>query len=83
MNVAEELKQVILGLGIEDSVVNTINPLWPLAGHVLDSLAYTDFVVAAEEHFGVRILDRYRLRLISLTDFTEYITDELSKKAVA
>jgi acyl carrier protein len=80
MNVADELKKVIVNLGIEESIVDSINPGWPLAGHVLDSLTYADFVVATEEHFGVRILDRYRLRLISLNDFTEYVTEKLSEK---
>jgi len=81
MNIADELKKIILGLGIEESIVNEINPAWPLAGHVLDSLSYTDFVVAAEDYFGIRILDRYRLRLISLTDFSEYISQQLREKS--
>lgn len=78
MNVAEELKGIIRGLGVEEGVVAAINPGWPLAGHVLDSLSYSDFVAAAEERFGVSIHDRYRLRLVSLNDFTGYITDKLS-----
>ena len=80
MNVADELKKVMLDLGVGEKMVNSINPGWPLAGHVLDSLAYADFVVAAEERFGVKILDRYRLRLISLNDFTEYLTEKLGEK---
>lgn len=83
MNVADELKKVILGLGIEESVIRSLNPAWPLAGHVLDSLAYTDFIVAAEERFGVEILDKYRLRLISLTDFSQYITEKMAEKSAA
>jgi len=80
MDVAGELKKVILGLGVERSVVDSINPGWPLAGHVLDSLAYGEFVAAAEERFGVKIVDRYRLRLISLNDFTGYVTERLNEK---
>lgn len=80
MNVAEELKGIIRGLGIGEDVVQSINPGWPLAGHVLDSLSYSDFVAAAEEHFGVSIHDRYRLRLVSLNDFVSYITEHLGGK---
>jgi len=78
MNVADELKKLIRGLGVEESVINTMHPEWPLAGHVLDSLAYSDFIAAAEDYFGVRILDKYRLRLISLNDFTDHITQKLN-----
>ncbi len=80
MDVADELKKVIVSLGVEKSVVDSINPGWPLAGHVLDSLAYGEFVAAAEERFGVKIVDRYRLRLISLNDFTDYVTERLNEK---
>jgi hypothetical protein len=41
-------------------------------------LAYSDFIAAAEDYFGVRILDKYRLRLISLNDFTDHITQKLN-----
>ena len=78
MNVADELKKLIGGLGVEEDVVNSMHPEWPLAGHVLDSLAYSDFVAAVEDYFGVRILDKYRLRLISLNDFTDHITQKLN-----
>ena len=83
MNVTDELKKMILSLGVEENIVDSINPDWPLAGHVLDSLAYADFVAATEERFDVRILDRYRLRLVSLNDFTEYITEKLSEKSAS
>ncbi len=80
MDVTEELKKVILSIGIDRQVVDTINPEWPLVGHVLDSLAYTDFVEAVESRFGFRMLDRYSLRVTSLNEFAGLVTDVLGEQ---
>ena len=69
MDIRDELKELMLEQGIEDEVVNGINPDWPLMRHVFDSLGYTRFVVGVEERFGVRVTDRYSLRIRSLNDF--------------
>jgi acyl carrier protein len=80
MDVTEELKKVILSIGIDKQVVDTINPEWPLSGHVLDSLAYTEFVEALESHFGIRMLDRYSLRVTSLNEFAGLVTEMLEEQ---
>ena len=80
MDVIEELKKVILSIGIDRQIVDTINPDWPLSGHVLDSLAYTEFVEAVENHFGFRMLDRYSLRVTSLNEFAGLVTDVLQEQ---
>ena len=80
MDVTEELKKVILSIGIDRQVVDTINPERPLVGHVLDSLAYTDFVEAVESRFGFRMLDRYSLRVTSLNEFAGLVTDVLGEQ---
>ncbi len=81
MDVIEELKKLILSIGIDSQVVDTINPKWPLAGHVLDSLAYTAFVEAVESRFGFTMLDRYSLRVTSLNEFAGLVTDLLREQA--
>lgn len=83
MDVIEELKKVILSIGIDRQIVDTINPDWPLSGHVLDSLAYTEFVEAVENHFGFRMLDRYSLRVTSLNEFAGLVTDALREQGVS
>ncbi|NVN89030.1 MAG: hypothetical protein HXX11_00380 [Desulfuromonadales bacterium] len=55
-----------------------MNPEWQLAGHVLDSVTYADFVAVSEDYFGIDILDKYWLRLVSRNDHTEYITQTLN-----
>ena len=73
MNVINELKELMLKIGIQDSIVNEVNPAMPLAGRVMDSLAYSAFLVAVEERYGIKILDRYALKLKSLNDFANFI----------
>lgn len=80
MDVTEELKKLILTIGIDEKVFDAINPEWPLVGHVLDSLAYTEFVEAVENHFGFRMLDRYSLRVTSLNEFAGLVTDVLQEQ---
>lgn len=80
MDVNAELKELIRGMGIEENVVNSINPEWPLVGHVLDSLAYTEFVAAVESRFRFRMLDRYSLRVTSLNEFAGLVTDVLREQ---
>lgn len=70
MAVREELKELLLELGIDKEVVDAINPAWPLMRHIFDSLGYARFVVALEERFGFRVFDRYSLRIRSLDDFS-------------
>ena len=73
MNVINELKELMSKIGIQDSIVDEVNPTMPLAGRVMDSLAYSAFLVAVEERYGVKILDRYALKLKSLNDFANFI----------
>jgi acyl carrier protein len=41
----------------------------------MDSVDYPAFLAAVEERFGVRIEDRYALKLKSLNDFMNYISE--------
>jgi acyl carrier protein len=73
MTVINELKELMLKIGIDESIVNEVNPTQPLAGHIMDSADYPAFIVAIEERFGVKIADRYSLKLKSLNDFKDFI----------
>jgi acyl carrier protein len=72
-NVINELKELMLNIGVKESIVNEIDPTMPLAGLVMDSLAYSAFLVAVEERYGIKIVDRYALKLKSLNDFMNFI----------
>jgi acyl carrier protein len=73
MPVINELKEMMLDIGIEERIVNGVDPEEILAGHVMDSVHYTAFIVAIEERFKIRVSDRYALKLRTLNDFSGYI----------
>jgi len=77
MPVINELKELMLDIGVEESIVNEVGPEQILAGHVMDSVHYTAFIVAIEERYGIRVTDRYALKLRTLNDFNNYISPEL------
>jgi acyl carrier protein len=76
MTVINELKELMLDIGIEEGIVNGVGPEQILAGHVMDSVHYTAFIVAIEERYGIRVTDRYALKLRTLNDFSGYIKPE-------
>jgi acyl carrier protein len=73
MKVNYELRELMLKIGIKESIVNEVDPAMPLAGRVMDSLSYSAFLVAVEERYGIKIVDRYALKLKSLNDFMNFI----------
>ena len=77
MPVINELKELMLDIGVEESIVNEVGPEQILAGHVMDSVHYTAFIVAIEERYGIRVTDRYALKLRTLNDFNNYISPGL------
>jgi len=73
MSVINELKDLMLNIGIDERIVNEVDPDQVLAKHVLDSVDYTAFIVAIEERYGIKVTDRYALKLRTLNDFKNYI----------
>ena len=73
MATIEELKGLMLKVGIKENVVNEVQPAQAICGRVMDSADYPAFLVAVEERYGVAIEDRYALKLKSLNDFVNYI----------
>jgi acyl carrier protein len=73
MNEFNELKELMVKIGLKESVANEVDPTQPLAGRVMDSLSYSAFLVAVEERYGVKIVDRYALKLKSLNDFQNFV----------
>jgi acyl carrier protein len=71
--VIKELKELMLNIGVEECIVNEVGPDQTLAGRVMDSVDYTAFIVAIEERYGIKVSDRYALKLRTLNDFKNYI----------
>ncbi|HEX9024342.1 MAG TPA: acyl carrier protein [Geobacteraceae bacterium] len=75
MATIEELKELMLKIGITESVVSEVKPAQAICGRVMDSADYPAFLVAVEERYGVQIEDRYALKLKSLNDFIRFINE--------
>ncbi len=73
LTVVNELKELMLKIGIDENIVKEVDPTQAIAGQVMDSADYPAFIVAIEERYGVKIADRYSLKLRSLNDFKNYI----------
>lgn len=78
MDLIDEMKEILLKVGVEETVVKELSPYLPLAGHVLDSMGYTEFVVAVEERYGVKILDPEAAFIKSLSDIKKEIIEKRS-----
>ena len=75
MATIEDFKGIMLNIGIEEGLVRELKPAQPIAGRLMDSVDYPAFLAAVEERFGVRIEDRYALKLKSLNDFMNYVNE--------
>lgn len=73
----EELKTIMLSIGLDSDLVNAIKPTEPLALQGLDSFDFPAFAAAVEEKYGKQISDRDVLRLKTLNDFAAYINGKL------
>lgn len=71
-----ELKELLLGIGVEAEVVNTVTPTAALSQSNFDSLDWPAFIVAVETRYGVKISDIDSLRLKTLNDFIQFIEAE-------
>ncbi len=75
MATIEELKGLMLKIGIKEEIVNDVKPAQAICGRIMDSADYPAFLVAIEERYGVTIEDRYALKLKSLNDFISFINE--------
>jgi len=73
MVTVEELKRVMGRVGIDQALVDAIDPAKPLLLQGMDSVDYPVFALAVEEQFRVRISDRDVLQLKTLYDFKHFI----------
>ena len=68
----DELKALMLAIGMEDSLVQGIDASRPLTQQGMDSVDYPAFALALEERYGRTISDADSLRLKTLEDFLAF-----------
>jgi len=74
MATINELKELMLNIGINKDIVTGVDPAEPLTLQGIDSVDCPAFAVAVEEKFGVKLSDADSLKLKTLNDFEKYIT---------
>ncbi len=73
MATINELKELMLNIGVSTDIVAGVDPVEPLSLQGVDSLDCPAFAIAVEERYGVKISDADSLKLKTLNDFANYI----------
>jgi acyl carrier protein len=68
-----ELKEMMLNIGVDRELVSRVDPSKPLTLQGVDSVDCPAFAVAVEKKYGVKIPDSESLKLKTLKDFENYI----------
>jgi acyl carrier protein len=74
MATINELKELMLSIGMDQDIVAGVDPAEALSLQGVDSVDCPAFAVAVEEKFGVQLSDSDSLKLKTLNDFEKYIT---------
>lgn len=72
-NVIEELKELMLSIGMDKSLVESLDPNLPLTSQGVDSLDCPAFALAVEKRYQVQISDAASLKLKTINDFVKFI----------
>jgi acyl carrier protein len=76
MATINELKELMLEIGVEKEIVNRVDPAKALALQEVDSVDCPAFAAAVEDRYGVVISDEDGLKLKTLNDFEKYINSK-------
>jgi acyl carrier protein len=74
MTTINELKELMLKIGVKKDIVAGVDAEKPLTLQGVDSVDCPAFAVAVEERYGVKLSDADSLKLKTLNDFAKYIT---------
>jgi acyl carrier protein len=74
MATINELKELMLNIGMDRDIVAGVDPAEALSLQGVDSVDCPAFAVAVEERFGVKVSDADSLKLKTLNDFAKYIS---------
>jgi acyl carrier protein len=74
MATINELKELMLKIGMDGDLVAGLDPAEALSLQGVDSVDCPAFAVAVEERYGVKLSDADSLKLKTLNDFAQYIS---------
>ncbi len=68
-----EMKELMLTIGLEQELVEGLDPALPLSGQGVDSVDCPAFAVALEEKYDVKLTDTDSLRIKTINDFVDFV----------
>ncbi len=77
MATIDELKELMLGIGIDADTVNAVDPATALAIYNFDSLDWPIFIIAVEKRYAIVISDSDSLKLKTLNDFIHLLNENI------
>ena len=72
-NIIAELKELMLTIGMDTKLVQSLDPNLPLTSQGVDSLDCPAFALAVEKRYQVLISDADSLKLKTINDFVKFI----------
>ena len=72
-NIIAELKELMLTIGMDTKLVQSLDPNLPLAAQGVDSRDCPAFDLAVERRYQVLISDADSLKLKTINDFVKFI----------
>ncbi len=69
----EDLKGLMLEIGMEKELVESLDAATPLAAQGVDSVDCPAFAVALEGKYGVKVSDRDATQLKTINDFAAFV----------
>ena len=75
MDIIEQLRELLIKVGVNEADATTYNFRWPLAGKIMDSMEYSEFMAAVEDRFDVVFDKQGDFFVRSLNDFKELIEE--------
>ena len=68
-----ELKELMLQIGMDKTLVEGLNATEPLAQQGVDSVDFPSFALAVEAKYGVKVSDADSMRLKSINDYVAFV----------
>ncbi|WP_281184803.1 phosphopantetheine-binding protein [Trichlorobacter lovleyi] len=69
----DEMKELMLQIGMDKELVAGLDPVAPLAGQGVDSVDCPAFAVALENRYKVKISDSDSMQLRAINDFVAFV----------
>ncbi|MGE4545681.1 MAG: alpha/beta fold hydrolase [Pedobacter sp.] len=79
----DRLRELVVQVGGNAQTARELEPDQAVAHNALDSLGFTAFIAAIEEHFAIRVSDKSSVKLRSLKDFAQFVEAQLERTADA